>query len=68
MGEIFNLWYLVGGLMTLFLIMYKKYITFKKVENDKQIRHIFSITPPSFIEGVIIIIIFLFIFKISYKG
>jgi|TARA_B100001964_G_scaffold217747_1_gene258110 hypothetical protein len=68
MGEIFNLWLLFGGIGTLFIYLYFKHITFRKVEDEKTIRHIFGITPPTFIEGIIIIVVFLMIIKLSYKG
>lgn len=68
MGEIFNLWLLFGGIGTLFIYLYFKHITFRKVEDEKTIRHIFGITPPTFFEGVVIIITFLFTIKISFTG
>jgi hypothetical protein len=68
MVEIFNLWLLFGGIGTLFIYLYFKHITFRKVEDEKTIRHIFGITPPTFIEGIIIIVVFLMIIKLSYKG
>jgi hypothetical protein len=68
MGEIFNLWLLFGGIGTLFIYLYFKHVTFRKVEDEKTIRHIFGITPPTFIEGIIIIVVFLMIIKLSYKG
>ena len=68
MVEIFNLWLLFGGIGTLFIYLYFKHITFRKVEDEKTIRHIFGITPPTFIEGIIIIVVFLMIIKFSYKG
>ena len=64
----FNLWLLLGSINVLLVILFYKYVSFRRVEDEKTIRHIFGITPPTFFEGVIIIITFLFTIKISFTG
>jgi hypothetical protein len=64
----FNLWLLLGSISVLLVILFYKYVSFRRVEDEKTIRHIFGITPPTFFEGVIIIITFLFTIKISFTG
>jgi len=64
----FNLWLLLGSISVLLVILFYKYVSFRRVEDEKSIRHIFGITPPTFFEGVIIIITFLFTIKISFTG
>jgi hypothetical protein len=64
----FNLWLLLGSISVLLVILFYKYVSFRRVEDEKTIRHIFGITPPIFFEGVIIIITFLFTIKISFTG
>ena len=64
----FNLWLLLGSISVLLVILFYKYVSFRRVEDEKTIRHIFGITPPTFIEGIIIIVVFLMIIKLSYKG
>ena len=64
----FNLWLLLGSISVLLAILFYKYVSFRRVEDEKTIRHIFGITPPTFFEGVVIIITFLFTIKISFTG
>jgi len=64
----FNLWLLLGSISVLLVILFYKYVSFRRVEDEKTIRHIFGITPPTFFEGVVIIITFLFTIKISFTG
>ncbi len=64
----FNLWLLLGSISVLLAILFYKYVSFRIVEDEKTIRHIFGITPPTFFEGIIIIITFLFTIKISFTG
>jgi|TARA_B100001964_G_C13847405_1_gene428583 hypothetical protein len=64
----FNLWLLLGSISVLLVILFYKYVSFRRVEDEKTIRHIFGITPPTFFEGIIIIITFLFTIKISFTG
>ncbi len=64
----FDLWLLLGSISFLLVILFYMYVSFRKVEEEKSIRHIFSITPPTFYEGVVIIIIFLVTIKISFTS
>jgi hypothetical protein len=64
----FNLWLLFGSMGSLLIILYFKYISFKKIEDEKTVRHIFNITPPSFIEVIVVAVIFILIIKFSYLG
>ena len=64
----FNLWLLLGSISVLLVILFYKYVSFRRVEDEKTIRHIFGITPPTFFEGVVIIITFLFTITISFTG
>ncbi|MDP6250256.1 MAG: hypothetical protein QGH26_05550 [Candidatus Pacebacteria bacterium] len=64
----FDLWLLLGSISVLLVILFYMYVSFRKVEEEKSIRHIFSITPPTFYEGVVIIIIFLVTIKISFTS
>ena len=44
----FNLWLLLGSISVLLVILFYKYVSFRRVEDEKTIRHIFGITPPTF--------------------
>ena len=62
----FNLWLLFGGILALLVFLYCKYINFKRIEDDKSVRHVFGITTPTIVDGIIILVVFVVIIKFSY--